>query len=349
MKKISPSLQKMLPILNDGQCHSGPSLSAQLGISRNAIWKHMQQLVTWEIPIQSTHQGYTLLQPLILLDEEALRLAGQLPASIPLSILATTTSTNDVLRLHPKPVDFECCLAEYQSQGRGRFGRSWTSPFASNIILSAKWRLHHDLSKLGGLSLVIGLSILKSLQSLGIDKLKMKWPNDILHENRKLAGILVEIQAEIHGQLNIVIGIGLNVNFPSQPSFLTTPTASSPALDPKTREITSLQAILGSYQNRNAIAGPLIQNLYSQLKIFQKEGFSAFHSAWQKADALENQPIALLNGQELTQGIARGINEEGNLLLENEAGQIHAYSAGEVTLHPFPDLNILPRKRNTAP
>lgn len=328
MKSLSLSLKKLVNILNDGEFHSGAFLGKTLNISRNAIWKHINQLAKYGIHIESAQsKGYRLNQPLILLQSNLIKkntdYSGKLyPDKI--EILGSIPSTNDYLK-HYRNTGTDTvsiCLAEHQSAGKGRFGRSWHSPFGSNIYLSCGWRISKDVSKLSGLSLVIALSVIKALEQYGLkNNLAIKWPNDILWDDKKLAGILTEISAESHSVTQVIIGIGLNVNMP---------VVGKDEID---RPFASLNNILNAPQDRNIIAGLLITHLLQSLEKFDEYGFTGFMKQWKQYDYLLNKKTTLSVGKIHVKGTGAGIDEQGHLLLRDSHGEIKKYSAGEASLH----------------
>ncbi len=328
MKHLSPTLVKLIKLLNDGKFHSGASLGEALNISRNAIWKHINQLIKYEVDIESAQsKGYCLKQPLILLDKKIIKknihYTGKFyPEKI--EILGSIASTNDYLKTNAahNVDEIAICLAEYQTAGRGRFGRSWYCPFGANINLSCRWSVSKDVSKLSGLSLVVALAVMEALKEYQFkNNLAIKWPNDILWQGKKLAGILVEMSAESHGATQIIIGIGLNVNMPA---------SAKTAIDCHWE---SLEQIMRSYQDRNKIAGLLINSLLHHLQQFEEEGTFNFTRQWKQHDYLLDKKLVLKLGKNNAEGIARGINAEGHLLLQQADDKITAYSAGEASLH----------------
>ena len=328
MKNLSTSLKNLVKILNDGEYHSGSELGKALNISRNAIWKHINQLNKFGIELESAQsKGYCLRQPLILLDKNKIKkmvnYSGQLKLE-KIDILASITSTNDYLKLLPyKNINHvNICLAEHQTKGRGRLGRAWHSPFGANIYLSLSWVVAQDVSKFSGLSLAIALSVVQALSNYQLP-LTIKWPNDIIWDNKKLAGILTELNAESHGLTQIIIGIGLNVNMPH---------TTKNAID---QPWAALEKILNSYQDRNKIVGNLINHILYTLDDFEQKGFSYFIKQWQQYDHLFGKKINIYQGKDSIVGIAAGVNENGHLLLQHENGDITAHSAGETTLHTF--------------
>jgi BirA family biotin operon repressor/biotin-[acetyl-CoA-carboxylase] ligase len=347
MRKISPSLFALIQILNNLEVHSGESLSEKLGISRNAIWKHIQQLVKYQVPLKTARgQGYQLLEPLMLLDQskiERILSPEKLPISIHyLEIYGSISSTNDQVRAFKKPQmdQIQCCLAEHQTQGRGRFDRAWVSPFGKNMMLSLRLFLGKDMSSLGGISLCMSLAILNALKELGIlnivaqsgGRLGCKWPNDILYFSdpdspaQKLAGILIEAFAEGHGMTELVVGVGLNINMTREISGESTTQIS--------QAWTSLQEMTGKIQDRSIIVGVLLKHLRQILNRFMEEGFESISQEWSRFDLLLNQSIHLKIGDKVISGIARGVDSSGHLRIEDltGTGNIKTYSAGEASV-----------------
>jgi BirA family biotin operon repressor/biotin-[acetyl-CoA-carboxylase] ligase len=304
--------KNLIKILNDGKYHSGNALGEKLNITRSAVWKFINQLKEYGLAIDvNKTKGYCLQQPLILLN------ARNIATPCPIKIFDSITSTNDYLKTVKKSPFI--CLAEQQTAGRGRLGRNWYSPFGLNIYLSCLWDFNKDISELSGLTLIVSLAVIKALNFYTKD-LKIKWPNDILYKDKKLAGILVEINAETHGNSQAIIGIGLNVNMRCTGTALRAPT--------------SLIDILKNPQDRNKLTEQLINQLFYYLNKFDKHGIKPFLSEWKKYDYLKNKKIKLIHGQKSIGGEVYGINEQGYLLLKHRNGKVVAYSSGDTSSQP---------------
>lgn len=324
MKKLTTTLINLVQLLNDGVFHSGSDLGEKLKISRNAVRKQINVLIEAGIAIESQQsKGYCLKQKLLLLDAKKIKkyfaednlLLGDL------DIYRSVDSTNDVLKtkLIKDSRLMHVCLAEEQTAGKGRLGRQWVSPFGANIYLSLLHHYSKDISELSGLSLIVGLSIINALVNYGIKTgLQIKWPNDILYEGKKLAGILIEIQAESHSTTRIIIGIGLNVN------LITTKEIDQPW--------TSVATILGGYHDRNKIISCLLTQLDRDIALFTEHGLSHFKIEWQKYDYLQNVAINVVHGKQVFPGIAQGINDHGHLLLKQSDGRLTAHSSGDASI-----------------
>ena len=199
------STEKILQVLADGEFHSGEELGAALGVSRAAVWKQLQKLEALNIELESQKgRGYRIVGGLDLLSREAV-LASSGEASKPfvesMDIFNELASTNEVALAKIAEGDAHgyCCTAELQRSGRGRRGRQWVSPFARNLYFSMVWQFHSGASALEGLSLCIGVAVARALNRAGVDGVALKWPNDVLLDGRKLAGILLEMQGDPAG------------------------------------------------------------------------------------------------------------------------------------------------------
>lgn len=326
MKQISAVQLELIKKLANGHCYSGSALGEEFGISRTAIWKHIRQLIDLGLPIERLpQQGYRLLSPVHLLDETIIRQqleTRHFTQPFNFHLFSTIDSTNQFLKsLGKQDIDLQICCAEMQTQGRGRFGRHWVSPFAENIYCSSRWELDCCLSKLSGMSLVIGLAILASLKDSHIDQdIQLKWPNDLMWQNKKLCGILIEIIAETNGSIQVIIGIGININ---------TATHEHPLPD---KPWCSLYEITGQYYDRNLLLANLIFQLKVYMEKFLREGFLSFEHEWQTVDYLCGKTVTVSQPTAVITGKASGVNEFGQLCLEDEHGAMHYLSSGDASL-----------------
>ncbi|NIF61099.1 bifunctional biotin--[acetyl-CoA-carboxylase] ligase/biotin operon repressor BirA [Enterobacter sp. Ap-916] len=307
----------LISILADGEFHSGEQLGEQLGMSRAAINKHVQTLRDWGIDVFTVPgKGYSLPEPIQLLDEGFI--TSQI-ANGSVAVLPVIDSTNQYLldRLNSLQSG-DSCIAEYQQAGRGRRGRQWFSPFGANLYLSMYWRLEQGPAAAIGLSLVIGIVMAEVLQRLGAEDVRVKWPNDLYLNDRKLAGILVELTGKTGDAAQIVIGAGINLAM------------RNVATDVINQGWINLQEA-GIRIDRNTLAVTLIQELRTALQLFEQESLLPFLPRWEKLDNFINRPVKLIIGEREVHGISRGINEQGGLLLEQD-GVIKAWVGGEISL-----------------
>lgn len=319
MKKLNPTLVEIVNILNDGKYHDGSSIGKQLGISRNAVWKTIKRLEAYGIKINSKKsKGYALPEPLILLDQITIQQELE-HKNLDLEIFETIKSTNSYFKTYNHDETIKICIAEQQTHGTGRFNRNWHSPFGQNIYLSCLYPFKKDISELAGLSLTVSLAVLKTIQVVQQDsKVSLKWPNDIVYDEKKLAGCLIEISGEAHGTSDAIIGIGVNVNMLQADNI--------------PQPWTSLQQIFGRYIDRNVLITNLINTLLKYLDKFATYGLKPFLNEWNQYNCLLHKTITLKHNDATTQGTVIGINTHGHLLLECADGSVQAFSSGDTTI-----------------
>ncbi|WP_347253621.1 bifunctional biotin--[acetyl-CoA-carboxylase] ligase/biotin operon repressor BirA [Leminorella grimontii] len=318
MKNIAVPLQ-LVKILADGEFHSGEQIGQALGMSRAAINKYMQTLRDWGLDVFTvTGKGYSLAAPLQLLDTEAI--AKNLPEG-GVTVLPVVDSTNQYLMDRIGSLrSGEACVAEFQQAGRGRRGRQWFSPFGSNLYLSMYWRLEQGPAAAVGLSLAVGIVMAEVLRELGAKEVKVKWPNDLYINDRKLAGILVELTGKTGDAANVVIGAGINLAM----------------RDPDSSVVNQRWANLmegGLNIDRNLLVARLLTALRNTLGQFEQQGLAPFVSRWRALDNFIDRPVKLLMGERQIFGIARGIDKQGALLLEQN-GEVTPFIGGEISLRP---------------
>ena len=309
----------LVSILADGEFHSGEQLGEKLGMSRAAINKHIQTLKDWGLDVFTvTGKGYCLSSPIQLLNEESIAL--QLDKHR-ISVIPVIDSTNQYLLDRMETLQSgDACVAEYQQAGRGRRGRQWFSPFGSNLYLSMFWRLEQGPAAAMGLSLVIGIVMAEVLQELGAKDVRVKWPNDLYLQDRKLAGILVELTGKTGDAANLVIGAGINLAM------------RSPDASVVNQGWINLQEA-GINIDRNALTATLVNKLRQSLLDFERDGLTPFLQRWAALDNFINRPVKLLIGDREVLGIARGIDQQGGLLLEQD-GITKSWVGGEISLRP---------------
>jgi len=307
----------LISILSDGEFHSGEQLGERLGMSRAAINKHIQTLRDWGVDVFTVPgKGYSLPEPIQLLNEDLIR--GSINEGA-VTVLPVIDSTNQYLLDRLASLrSGDACVAEYQQAGRGRRGRKWFSPFGANLYLSMYWRLEQGPAAAIGLSLVIGIVMAEVLQSLGADKVRVKWPNDLYLLDRKLAGILVELTGKTGDAAQIVIGAGINLAMRRVES------------DVINQGWINLQEA-GIKIDRNTLAVRLIKELRAALVLFEQEGLAPYLPRWEKLDNFIHRPVKLIIGEKEIFGTSRGIDMQGALLLEQD-GVIKPWMGGEISL-----------------
>lgn len=308
----------LLALLADGDFHSGSDLGGKLGISRAAVWKRIQRITEdLGVPVQSVQgKGYRLKKPLELLRLDAIQYSfPSLPIFIYESIGSTSDQAKQLLLSCNAPL---AVLAEHQSQGKGRRGREWVSPFAQNLYLSFVWPITEGLSQIDGLSLVVGLAVLKAIKRLsGIDA-QLKWPNDILINERKVAGILLELIGDPVEMCHVIIGIGVNLNMLE--SFGT--------ID---QEWTSLSKEMGSNVDREIFVKIVLEELDGYLEKQKNYGFSSMRAEWHSVHAWQGRNVVLQAGNERVSGQILGVGEKGEVCLLVD-GHEYKFLGGELSL-----------------
>ncbi|MGC1854412.1 MAG: biotin--[acetyl-CoA-carboxylase] ligase [Candidatus Aquirickettsiella sp.] len=313
-------LQSTLNLLSDGKFHSDKEISKFLGISDKMVPKVLKKILDASINLEVVNdKNYRISGGLELLDASfivnGLGEANQLLSQ--LEVLTLVDSTNNYLLKKTEYTGNYAVFAEHQTAGRGQFKRTWYSNFGKNIALSLLWQFSNPLNKLGGLTLAVGIGLVKALEEYGLKKIQLKWPNDIIYEGKKLAGILVESRSIEHKLQRMVIGIGLN---------LYTPSTHSSTED---QAITSIFSLQNLPPRRNRLAVLILKNLLHTLIVFEVKSLNYFLQDWQRLDNLAGKLITIQNQTNFLEGIARGINTQGQLCVQIK-NKIHYFNNGEI-------------------
>lgn len=324
MINLTETRRKLITLLADGEFHSGEELGEKLGVSRMSVSKNIKVLEGIGLDIYKvTGKGYKLAHPIQLLDADAI--ASQ--TAVCVESHQVLGSTNQHLLDKAALLDKgHSCFAEYQSEGRGRRGKKWLSPYGSHLYVSTYWRLESGIQAASGLSLAVGIAVVRALQAQGVQNAQLKWPNDVYVDGKKIAGILVEIIATAGGDCHLVIGMGLNIQMPL-------PTGA--AID---QAWTDVSHELNDKVDRNQLAVNYLNSLIAVLSEFEQQGFAPFVEEWTALDYFYNKPVSLLIGTKEKQGIARGVDHQGALLLEI-GDKVSTYVGGEISLRGRSDEN----------
>lgn len=316
----------LLALLAGGEAIAGPRLAARLGLSRAAVWKQVEALRAAGLEILADAGGYRLAAPLQLLDAAALRASLPTRARRRVGDIEThwrldSTSSEIARRVTSLP-DASFVFAEWQDAGRGRRGRTWHSPPATNLQFSCLKRFTGGYAALAGLSLAAGLAAAQALEDCGVPDVALKWPNDLVHGDAKLAGILVELGGEFMGPCHAVIGVGLNLHLPP---------ALQAALD---RPCTDLERLCDQRPPaRTMVATAMIARLVDALETFDDQGFAAQREAWLQRDALAGRAIRIDGAREVFEGIGAGVDARGALQVRTAAG-LRSVDSAEVSVRP---------------
>jgi BirA family biotin operon repressor/biotin-[acetyl-CoA-carboxylase] ligase len=324
MKPSSERTWRVLSLLADGEFHSGEIIAAQLGVSRASVFNALADAADFGVDLQRIRgRGYRLAHPWQRLDRD--QIADRLGADagrFDIEIMAQAPSTNTLLlqqAAHQAGApNGRVLAAEFQTAGRGRMGRSWHAGLGSSLTFSLLWRFDCGLNALTGLSLAAGVAIVRALNGLGAQGIRLKWPNDILTAQGKLGGVLIEAQGDMLGPSAVVIGIGLNCTLPAR----LLPRIGQPAV--------ALDEICSTMPDRNLLLAALLQQLAIVLERFGKDGFAPFRGEWEQYNIHRDRTVQLqLPDDSLVSGTVRGVSDSGALCVETAQG-LRQFNSGEV-------------------
>ena len=311
----------VLELLSNEEYRSGETLAAKLGVSRVAIWRQIERLKKIGVDINSVSgQGYRIQTEFETLNpakiHENLARGVELDESS-IRVTKVVDSTNAVLmRLSPSR-EQQVLFSEYQTAGKGRREDEWVSPPGGGLWFSLSRCFDNPPSSFSALGLVVGISVISGLQKLGIKGLQLKWPNDVVFEGAKLAGILIELRSEVSGPCFAVIGIGVNTSLSL---------AARRRIDKKVIDVEQLSK---KRLSRNLIASVLLSSLDENLRAFEQSGFKSFREKWAKFDFLFGKELKILCGSRVETGLAEGVDEIGALLLRRE-GEVKQILSGHI-------------------
>ena len=319
-------LKPILVYLADGKFHSGEALARTLGVSRMAVWKQIQVLRHYGMDIYSIkRKGYRLAQTIELLDIDRINqsINDEVRNGISrIEISFITESTNQYLmgKLPQDNIHGHIILAEYQSAGRGRKdNRPWISPLAAGIYLSIGWHFNAYPESFTALSLSTGVAVSRALKNTGIEGISLKWPNDIIANDRKLGGILIESRGITTGHCDVVLGIGINIQFPSH---------IRSTIDQPYTDLTELGVKLPS---RNNLAGMIISETLFMLNQFNTYGFSKIIEEWRRLDYFIGKDATIVLPDRTLTGRVLGIEDNGMLIMSVN-GKKKQFTSGELSL-----------------
>lgn len=314
----------ILRLLADGRFHSGEDIARHFDVTRATVWNALQQAEAAGVQLFSVRgKGYRLPQPVGFLDRDSVLAAiGEQRAWFTLELHDQMESTNTYLMQQALTgaSHATCVVAELQTRGRGRRGRAWQAGLGDSLTFSLLWRFEGGATALSGLSLAVGVGLIRTLHAIGLHGALLKWPNDVLHGYHKLAGILIELQGDMEGPSAAVIGVGINLRLPEH---------LRKHID---QAATDLQTVLGRPVNASNLLGSTLRHLADVLSEFERDGFEALREEWISHHAYQGQSVRLLlpDGRE-TQGVVSGVASEGALLVDTISGT-QRFSVGEISL-----------------
>jgi BirA family biotin operon repressor/biotin-[acetyl-CoA-carboxylase] ligase len=314
----------LLRRLADGEFHSGEILAKQFGVTRATVNNALQDVDSFGLTLYSVRgRGYRLARPLQWLDADLILAGlGSARADMHIEILEHAASSNALLlqRATQGAASGTVLAVEWQNAGRGRLGKTWHSGLGDALTFSVLWRFDSGLAALSGLSLAVGIALMRALDELGVPGAGLKWPNDVLLKRGKLAGILLEAQGDMLGPSAVVIGIGLNLLLPE---------AMRERIDQPVSDLAALDMPL---PERNQILAVILKHLAAVLREFAGHGFAPLRGEWESRHVFQQRPVKLLlpDGSHIS-GMVLGVTDDGALRLATAQGE-QIFNAGEVSL-----------------
>lgn len=321
---MNKHLFPLLRLLADGTFHSGEQLGAALGLTRSAVWHAIRALEAQGLALHKLRgRGYRLARPIdLLIAADVAAAAGVAAATLKMELVDSCVSTNTLLMEHARAgaAHGSVIACELQLAGRGRLGRRWQSGLGGGLTFSLLWRFDSAAAALAGLSLAVGVAVARAMERAGVAGAQLKWPNDILHDGRKLAGILIETAGEANGPSAAVIGIGINTRLDA---------AVREAID---QPVIDVASIAEPAPSRSVLLGLLLDELVCMLAVFSRRGFTPFRDEWQQRHAHQNRCVSLHGADNsAVEGEALGVAEDGALLLGSVRG-VERIISGDLSL-----------------
>ena len=316
-------LNHLITLLNRPGTHSGTQLGEALGVSRVAVQKKIQSLIENGLPIQAVSgKGYCLEEGIDLVSAADIKSSlCHLNLLDDVEVFQSVESTNSYLMAQQVKAGLaRVCVAEAQTSGRGRRGNDWQSAPYRNVMMSLSWGFDSWPATITGLGLAVALCVTERLnEQFGLN-VQIKWPNDLMVEGDKLAGVLIDVAGESSGACNVVIGLGLNVH---QPDW---------SLGAKSAYQWQDLQRLGVSVNRNQLIAILVDALIEMLSDFSEHGFTSMVGRWNALSSYAGKKIQVGDGDSFVIGCMRGVDASGALLLEDLAGKNHVFSESTVSV-----------------
>src|SRR5450830_798511 len=318
--------------LSDGRFHSGEALAAHFKVTRSTIWNALQEAEALGVSIFSVRgRGYRLPAPVHLLDRASIITAlGEQQSAFNIEIHDQLESTNTYLmeKAAQNIASATCVAALLQTRDRGRRGRLWQSGVGNSLTFSLLWRFQSGAAALSGLSLAVGVALIRTLHGLGVASAQLKWPNDVLIGHQKLAGILIELQGDMDGPSAAVIGIGINLRMPQELRNC----IDQPAIDLKSATQQEANPTKSPTESPSELLALLLKSLSHVLQDFEQHGFANLQAEWTRYHAYQNKAVRLLlpDGRE-HHGVVNGVAPDGILLVNTDNGE-QRFAAGEISL-----------------
>lgn len=309
--------------LADGQFHSGEDVARDLGRSRATLSEALKRAPELGLDLFSVRgRGYRLAEPLEFLDagwlDDALR-----GSRITLEIVDEIDSTSTrLLQMAAAGAPSGTCLAaEWQSAGRGRRGRTWVAALGGSLTFSLLWRFERGAGHLGGLSLAVGVAVARALSACGVERVQVKWPNDVVVDFRKLAGILVETSGEMQGPSVAVIGVGVNYRLAER------------VIDRIDQPVIDVAHASAAAPTRSELLARMLLELAGAMAEFEARGFAAARDAWRALHAYQGRRVRVLPPREPAfEAEVFDVAPDGALLVRLDDGRTLPLSSAEISL-----------------
>ena len=323
----------LLRQLADGAFHSGEDLAETVGLTRARVSQLLKEAETSGLALERIRgRGYRLLATPDFLSADLIR--GALSEimrknpEIPLVAIEVvdeiaSTSTELLRRAQRKDIHASVLAAEWQTAGRGRRGRKWTAVAGGSLSFSLGWRFDQGAGYLAGLSLAVGVAVIRALEAEGLPGVELKWPNDLIHRHLKVGGILVELNGDALGPSTVVVGIGLNVRLPA---------SAKRDIDQPVSDLTAVAGRGAAPIDRNRLLARLVAELASAFSAYADTGFPSFAAEWQRRHAYQGKPVKLLlpDGASVN-GTVAGVDSAGALVLADGPRRAR-FLSGEISL-----------------
>ncbi len=322
---------RLIQLLSSGRQFDAAGLGVELQISPDQVLDALALLQGAGLQVMhGADNTFRLPRPFELLD--ASRISGDLPPHVAkrlgvVEVLGQVDSSNSWLLKQPRCEIGEgrACLAEIQTAGRGRRGRQWMAPPTGSLCLSLAWHFPGILPDMSCLSLACGVAVVRALEDLGVEGVSIKWPNDLMWRDRKLAGLLVEMRSDGNGSAYVVIGLGLNLDLGVLAGKISTGWGGAPV---------DLAAVaLDRVPGRNVLAAAVLTSLTDILLAFPESGFAGLREQWQRLDGLTGRRVSVHGEGGVLQGTVLGVNDSGALRLMVDGEEVQCV-AGEVSVRP---------------
>tara|TARA_B100000029_G_scaffold444675_1_gene464610 strand:+ start:9163 stop:10152 length:990 start_codon:yes stop_codon:yes gene_type:complete len=319
---------EVLKLLADGRNHSREKIIESFGLPSSLLSEYIKNFGNLGLDlVVDCKKSYRLSRPIEFLDTNKILspLCDSMTQKIyRLEIFQELESTNSYLldTFVPKARRLSVCLAEYQSSGRGRFGRKWSAPFGGSLCISMGWVFDEKPENLSALSLSAAVVVRQVIGDLTNCYPMIKWPNDLVWKDKKLGGILTESSPKKDGSLYVVVGIGINL---SMNSAWLSKVCDWP------EGATDLSSISSGEPLKNLLASRLIEGIYTMLESYSRTGFSSHIDDFASANYLKGRKVSLLGEGSDLSGVVASVDSDGSLLLETKTGS-HRIVAGEVSL-----------------